>query len=72
MNNEDSSKMDEWRWRISTRVRERAHSGPGHDGEMGECNLLVLPHQLEHRGDMKRMEADTSWTKGQGWGVAGP
>lgn len=54
MNNERSSEMGEWGWRMSARVRERGPSGPGHDGEI-EGGQLVSVHpsirpQRRHEG----------------------
>lgn len=42
MNNEDSSEMGKWRWRISTRVRERSHLGTEHDGERRRGGLVSV------------------------------
>lgn len=41
--------MDEWRWRISTRVRERSHSGTGHDGEMEGGQLVSVRPSIRAR-----------------------
>lgn len=61
MNNEHSGEMGEWGWRMSTGVGEREALQEQDTLErLREGNLLVFCHQLGHKGDMKRMEADAS------------
>lgn len=72
MNNEQSSERSGWgsrmrRWAAWEGERPFRTRTRWRDGGEG-CNLLVFTHQLGHRGDMKRMEGDVSWTTGRGGG----